>query len=575
MPLADWDVGKGQAQSLHFNPRPDPEPGYDYYHQAYDRGPTEFAFAGARVATGLHGVNDSPWRYKPYWATEAPLWMLLCLAAIAPLLWISMSVRRRRLARRGLCLRCGYDLRASPTRCPECGATPPSASPDLARRPPGPRSRMPGRVVFGLRHDVLAFLTRICRGFGDAVFFRAAGRNFFVFNHPDAIRDVLVTHDSSFIKGPALQRAKETLGEGLLTSEGDFHRRQRRLAQPAFHPNRVVTYGAAMAEITQRAAQGWRDGQRVDLHEEMMKVTLRIVARTLFAAEVGEEIDAIGKAMDISVGMFTRTMTPWGPLLNKLPLPANFRFRRARQRLFATLDRFIREHRESGDRGDLLSVLIRARDPEGDHGQMSETLLRDESYTIFTAGHETTANALTFALYLLARHPQAEAKLHEELDAILGGRPPTVEDTERLPYTRMVIAEAMRLYPPAWAVGREAAEDVQIGEYVIPNKSVVLLSQWVMHRDPRWYPEPERFDPLRWTDEERAKRPRWCYFPFGGGSRQCIGESFAWMEAILVLATVAQKWRVELLDVKPVEVFATITLRPKRGVPVILRALMP
>jgi cytochrome P450 len=439
-------------------------------------------------------------------------------------------------------------------------------------RPPGPRSLIPGRVVVRLRSDVLGYLTRVFRQYGDSVYFRAGGRDFFIFNHPDQIRDVLVTHDAAFIKGPALQRAKETLGEGLLTSEGDFHRRQRRLAQPAFHPNRVATYGAMMADIANRAAAEWRDGQRTDLHAEMMKVTLRIVAKTLFDADVESDLEGIGRAMDVTVRMFTRTMTPWGPWLNRLPLPSNFRFRRGRRRLFDTIDRFIREHRESGDRGDLLSVLIRARDTEGDDGPMSASLLRDESHTIFTAGHETTANALTFALYLLAQNPAAEKKLHEELDAILGDREVTTADVEKLEYSRMVIAEAMRLYPPAWAIGREVTREVEIGGYKLPAKSVILVSQWVTHRDERWFPKPDEFDPSRWTDERREQRPRWSYYPFGGGSRQCIGESFAWMEAVLVLAAVAQKWRVELVDREPLQVLATITLRPKRGVPVVFRS---
>ncbi|MDB5357168.1 MAG: Cytochrome [Phycisphaerales bacterium] len=439
------------------------------------------------------------------------------------------------------------------------------------RFPPGPRSRFPGELIFRFRRDVLGYLTDVVKEFGDAVSFSGGGFRFFVLNDPEAIRDVLVTRDDCFIKGPALQRAKETLGDGLLTSEGDFHRRQRRLAQPAFHPSRVATYGAAMAGIAQRAAEGWRDGQRMELHDQMMKVTLRIVCKTLFDAEIESDLDAIGHAMDIAVGMFTRTMTPWGPLLNKLPLPSNFRFKRARRRLFETIDRFIREHRESGDRGDLLSVMLRARDTEGDNGGMSQSLLRDESYTIFAAGHETTANALTFALYLLGRNPAAEAALHAELESVLGGRSPTVEDVEKLPYTRMVIAETMRLYPPAWALGREATKDVEIGGWMVPAGSVILVSQWVTHRDPRWYPEPEKFDPLRWTPEERAKRPRWSYYPFGGGSRQCIGESFAWIEAILVLATIAQQWRFELLDPAPLAVFPTITLRPKNGLPVVAR----
>ncbi|HWE01375.1 MAG TPA: cytochrome P450 [Tepidisphaeraceae bacterium] len=438
--------------------------------------------------------------------------------------------------------------------------------------PPGPRSWFPGGVVIPLRRDVLGYLTKVFGEYGDSVYFRAGPRDFYIFNHPDQIRDVLVTHDAAFIKGPALQRAKDTLGEGLLTSEGEFHRRQRRLAQPAFHPNRVATYGAMMAHIANRAADEWRDGQPMDLHAEMMKVTLRIVAKTLFDADVESDLEGIGRAMDVTVRMFTRTMTPWGPWLNRLPLPGNFRFKRSRQRLFDTIDRFIREHRESGDRGDLLSVLIRARDTEGDDGPMSVSLLRDESNTIFTAGHETTANALTFALYLLARNPAAEKKLHAELDAALDGRPVTTQDVEKLQYCRMVIAEAMRLYPPAWAIGREVTQEVEIGGYKIPPRSVILVSQWTTHRDERWFPSPDEFDPSRWTDDAREKRPRWSYYPFGGGSRQCIGESFAWMEAVLVLAAIAQKWRVDLVDPKPLQVLATITLRPRNGVPIILRA---
>jgi cytochrome P450 len=439
-------------------------------------------------------------------------------------------------------------------------------TPERLTHPPGPTSRLLNRAMFAFRRDVLGYLTQVSREFGDAVYFRAGGREFYVFNHPDSIRDVLVTRDDCFIKGPALQRARESLGDGLLTSEGDFHRRQRRLAQPAFHPSRVAGYGQMMADIAERSSRAWRDGQAMNLHAEMMKVTLKIVAKTLFDADVDSEVDTIGKAMDISVGMFTRTMTPWGPLLNRLPLPGNFRFKRARRRMFETIDRFIREHRESGDRGDLLSVLIRARDTEGDNGQMSEALLRDESYTIFTAGHETTANALTFALDLLARNPTAEQRLHEELETALAGKPPTVDDLERLPYTRMVMAESMRLYPPAWALGREASREVEIAGYTLAKGAVVLISQWVTHRDPRWYPDPEKFDPERWTPEERAKRPRWSYYPFGGGSRQCIGESFAWMEAMLVLATISQNWRIKLVDSAPITVFPTITLRPKNAV---------
>ena len=439
---------------------------------------------------------------------------------------------------------------------------------------PGPKARFPGHLAIAFRSDILGFLTRMARTHGDVVLFHAGGFRMLMMSHPDAVRDTLVTRDDSFIKGPALQRAKETLGEGLLTSEGELHRRQRRLAQPSFHPQRVASYGSVMAGIARDATDQWADGQRLDLHHEMMAITLRIVAKTLFDADVEDDVKAIGRDVDISVRMFTRVMAPWGPLLNKLPLPSNFRFKRARRDLFDTIDRFVKEHRAAGvDRGDLLSTLLRAHDaeqlanPEGDDADR-DLRLRQELYIIFTAGHETTANALTFAIYLLAQHPEIEATLLKEIDDVLGQRLPTVEDVERLPFARMVLAEAMRLYPPAWAVARQAKCEVNVAGHTLPKDTVVLNPQWVVHRDARWFPDPLKFDPQRWTPEARAARPRWSYFPFGGGSRQCIGESFAWMEAILILATVLQNWHVELTSNAPLKLLPTITLRPKNGVPV-------
>jgi cytochrome P450 len=260
--------------------------------------------------------------------------------------------------------------------------------------------------------------------------------------------------------------------------------------------------------------------------------------------------------------MFARAMSPWGPLLRFLPLPSNFRFKRAWGRLVATIDGFIRERRaDCRDRGDLLSRLIRATDSEGDGAAMSDRQLRDEAITLFTAGHETTANALTFTFYLLSQNPQVEQIL-QELRSVLAGRVPTVADVENLPYTRLVLSEAMRLYPPAWALGRETIAPCEIVGQSLPGGAVVLLSQWVTQRDPRWWPEPLKFDPSRFTPENRAARPRWAYFPFGGGSRQCIGEAFAWMEAILVIATLAQKWRMQYLGDRPPKLRPLITLRP-------------
>lgn len=427
--------------------------------------------------------------------------------------------------------------------------------------PPGPPWLR--RVRFGLRRDTLQFLSDLGREYGDASYFRVGHWDYWFFTHPDAVREVLVTHDDKFIKGPALRRAKATLGEGLLTSEGDLHRRQRRLVQPVLHPNRVATYADAMTAYATETAASWRDGQEFDLHAQMMKLTLRIVAKTLFDADVAAEVDAIGHAMDVSVGMFARAMSPWGPVLNFLPLPSNFRFRREWGSLMALIDRFVQDRRQNDTgRDDLLSRLLRATDAESGGGAMTDRQLRDEAITLFTAGHETTANALTFTFYLLSQHPDVERTLHDELKSVLGGRMPAVHDVENLPYTRMVLSESMRLYPPAWALGRESTSPCSIFGYSVPPGSVVLLSQWVTHRDPRWWPDPLRFDPSRFTPENRAGRPRWAYFPFGGGSRQCIGEAFAWMEAILVLATLAQRWHMSYLDNQAPRLRPLITLRP-------------
>ena len=303
-----------------------------------------------------------------------------------------------------------------------------------------------------------------------------------------------------------------------------------------------------------------------------MELTLAIVAKTLFDADVESEVKQIGDAMNTSVAMFTRAMLPFGSLLNYLPLPGNFRFKKARKLLWQTLARFVEQRRTSGvDRGDLLSMLLRARDTEGDNSAMTDLQLRDEVMTLFTAGHETSANALTFTWYLLAQNPAAQEKLHAELARVLGGRPPGHEDLPQLEYLRQVVAESMRLYPPAWALGRQALRDCTVGAWQVPKDTVVLMSQWVTHRDARFWPDPEKFDPDRWTTEKKNERPRWAYYPFGGGPRQCIGESFAWMEIMLGIATLAQQWRLELVDDRPLDLLATITLRPRHGIRMKLR----
>ncbi|MCA1616746.1 MAG: cytochrome P450, partial [Acidobacteria bacterium] len=421
--------------------------------------------------------------------------------------------------------------------------------------------------------DPLKFLTRITREHGDVVHFRIGPQHVYLLNHPDLVRDALVTRQDHFHKGRALQRSKRLLGEGLLTSEGEHHRRQRRLVQPGFHRKRIETYGATMTEYADRYSSGWRDGAEVDIAHEMMRLTLAIVGKALFNADVEGEADDVGEALTVIMEMFQMLLLPYSEYLEKLPLPQNRRFLRARARLDAIIYRIIAERRESGeDAGDLLSMLLHARDEEGDGGRMTDEQLRDEVMTLILAGHETTANALAWTWYLLARHPGAETKLHAELDAVLGGgrRLPTVEDLPALRYTEMVFSESMRLYPPAWTVGRLAVKDYAVAGYTIPAGSLVLISQYVMHRDPRFWPDPLRFDPERFAPEARDARPQYAYFPFGAGARRCVGEGFAWMEGSLLIAAIARRWRMRLVPAHPVVEHPRITLRPKHGIRVTL-----
>jgi cytochrome P450 len=423
------------------------------------------------------------------------------------------------------------------------------------------------------RRDPPEFLLDSARKYGDVVHFKFGPQAVYLLNHPDYIRDVLVTNNRNFVKSRGLEMAKKFLGEGLLTSEGEFHRRQRRLAQPAFHRQRINAYATVMTDYCAQTRSRWQPGKTLDISQEMMRLTLAIVGKTLFDANVETEAREIGKALTDVMQLFDRITSPFAGLLEKLPLPSNIRWLRAKQRLDATIYRIIDERRRSGeDRGDLLSMLLLAQDEEGDGTGMTNQQLRDEAMTLFVAGHETTANALTWTWYLLSQHPEVEAKLHHEIDAMLDGKLPTAEDVVRLAYTEMVFAESMRLYPPAWVLGRRVLSDYRVGDYVIPSGSIILMSQWVMHHDPRFYPEPFRFDPERWTPEARESRPKFAYFPFGGGPRVCIGEQFAWMEGVLLIATIAQKWKMRLAPDQRVETKPMITLRPKHGMRMILQS---
>lgn len=384
--------------------------------------------------------------------------------------------------------------------------------------------------------------------------------------HPDHIRDVLVVNAHKFKKGRALQRAKAVLGEGLLTSEGEFHLRQRRMIQPAFHRNRIAEYAHTMVEHAAKMTDDWCDGETRDIDQEMMRLTLRIVGQTLFGANVADEEDRIGTAMTTLSKLFDFLLIPFSEWLEKIPFPQTRRFRNARDTLNEVIFSIIEERRRGGtDKGDLLSMLLMAQDEEDGRG-MSDEQVRDEAMTLFLAGHETTSNALTWTWYLLSRNPEKEAELHLELDTVLNGRPPLLEDVTNLKYTESVLAESMRLYPPAWGVGRLSIDDHELGQYALPKGSLVLVSQYVTHRDPRFWENADKFTPERWFSQsiKEASR-RYIYFPFGGGVRRCIGESFAWTEGILLLATVAQRWKLRLVDDQRIGLNAMITLRPKYG----------
>ena len=438
------------------------------------------------------------------------------------------------------------------------------------QRPPGPSPARGLLTFYRLLRRPLVMLEDAAR-YGDVVFLPALWRRVYFINHPDYIRDMLVTSAHKFEKSPAIKSMKPVLGEGLLTSEGDFHLRQRRLAQPAFHRQRIAAYGSLMAEYAGACRDRWKHGQRVDLHAEMMSLTLRVVGKTLFDYDLTVDSAQIAQSLETMLEMFRIMMMPFARQLEGLPLPGMMRLRRARLRVDAIVRRIIRERRaEARDHGDLLSMLLAAQDTEGDGGSMTDNQLRDESITLILAGHETTSNALTWAFYLLANHPEAEARLHAELDSSLAGRLPSPDDLPALPYTERVLAEAMRLYPPAYAVGRWTLEDHAFGPYEVPKHSVVLSSQWVIQRDPRFYPDPMRFDPDRWTPEARAARPKFAYYPFGGGNRVCIGEGFAWMEGILILATLAQQWRMRLAPGYQPVLWPAVTLRPRNGMPMFL-----
>jgi cytochrome P450 len=404
----------------------------------------------------------------------------------------------------------------------------------------------------------------LAQEYGDIAHYKIGWHHIVFLNHPDYIREILVVQNENFIKERTVQRTKMLLGEGMITAEGAQHRAQRLVSQPAFHRQRVPEYASTMVQEAVHVRDRWRAGETRDIAIDMMHLTLNVVAQTLFATDLAEEVDELADAINRIMGLYNfLVMLPAAEWLVHVRPPGLGAFVRARKRIDAVVYRMIAVHRQRGTNSGSLLDLMLASAP--DRSSATEQSLRDQVITIFLAGYETVANALSWTWYLLSQNPECERLFHAEIDRELQGRLATFEDVPRLRYVEMVLAESMRLYPPAWAMGRYARADFQLGDFFLPAKTTVLLSQFITHRDARFFPDPLRFDPERFTPEAKSRRTKLTYFPFGAGARQCIGESFAWVEGVLLLATLAQKWKLRLVPGHRVEPEPLITLRPKYG----------
>lgn len=444
--------------------------------------------------------------------------------------------------------------------------------------PPGP-NRLTWADLMMIRQDWLGFAMKLARKYGDIVYVPIIGQSgMYLLSNPHDIRDVLVTNQHYFHGGKSQDRIKILLGEGLFSSEGDFHRRQRKLIQPVFHQERITAYSNTVVEYTQRMSKRWQNNIFIDLFQEITHLTQSIISDILFDVDIDAEDSEIREILTAPLGIYNRYATlPFSELLTLLPLPSNEilfklplpytkKFRRTRSKLDATLYQIIEEHRTSSDRGDILSMILMMEGNGEDSYTMSSQQLRDELMTLFIAGSETVASSITWALYLISLHAQVEENLQIELSKVLNGRTPNFEDLKHLKYTRMILSEAIRLYPPGPALGRRTIKEYQIGQYTFPIGTRIIMSPYIVHRDPRFYPDPERFDPERFDSEAISERPKFAYFPFGGGQRHCLGEGFVWMEGVLILAILAQKWQFRLIPGIPVRHSSFIVLRPKYGI---------
>jgi cytochrome P450 len=432
---------------------------------------------------------------------------------------------------------------------------------------PGPQSYLGIQEVLRFRRDPIAFLQDLAGRYGDVVHFRLGWKHAFLLNHPDLVQQFLAANASKQTRGPVMQRGRAVMGQGLLTSEDPLHAAQRKLIQPAFHRDQITRHAKVMVQYADRTCRRWQPGEILDLHKEMLRLTLSILGNTLFDTEIEEDAAEIGEAVTELMSLVDLVFVPFSRYLTHMPLPGMRQLKGVRKRLDHLIYGLIHERLRSGeDRGDLLSMLLRHQ-PADSNSARAIRQVRDECVTILLAGHETIANALTYALFLLTQHPEHVQRVRTEVGQVAGQKPLGAEDFDRLNFTHRVVSESMRLYPPVWILGRAITEPCSIGRYTAPRGSILFVSQYLLHRDARFFPEPTVFDPDRFL--ERHKACRSAYFPFGAGPRRCIGEGFAWMEGVLALATILRDSEIELLPQTKLVLDPKVTLRPK--LPVLVR----
>lgn len=434
----------------------------------------------------------------------------------------------------------------------------------IVKEPPGPAGFLPLRTLYALYRDPLNALQSLARDYGDIVVFRIGFQPVYLLNHPDLVEEVLLKYGRISSKRVGNRLLRRNWGDGLITSHGEKHLHQRRMLQPLFHHHHLTGYVENIVDCARQTRERWQDGETLDMFEEMNSLSLTVVGKTLFSTEFDSEAEDILKALAVLLEQNHVAILVFSEMFDKLPLLNPAKSRHAVKYLTAVINRVVRDRRIQDRQGDLLSLLLSVED---NNGKLNDTQVRDQSMSIFLASFETIALGLTWTYYLLSQHPTVETYFLEEINQVLGERLPTVDDLPKLKYTRQVLKEALRLYPPIWAHERRLEEACQLGKWELPAGSIVIINHWLLHHDPRFYTDPECFDPERWEKDSVTPIPHLAYSPFSAGQRQCIGEGFAWMEGVLLLVTLAQYWQIRLAPYHQVEINPVLTLRPKYGMP--------